>query len=135
VLSARGGALAAMLPAFRLGAGGPLGGGRQWQSWIQLDDLVDVLHRAVMDPALAGPLNAVAPSAVRQREFAAMLGRVLRRPASLPLPGFMVSLLFGEMGRNLLLGGIRVAPARLAAAGFTWRFTDLETALRFELGR
>jgi uncharacterized protein (TIGR01777 family) len=135
VLSARGGALGAMLPAFRLGAGGPVGGGRQWQSWIQLDDLVDVLHRAVMDPALAGPLNAVAPAAVRQREFAATLGRVLRRPAWAPLPGFAVSLLFGEMGRDLLLGGIRVAPQRLAAAGFAWRFTDLEAALRFELGR
>lgn len=135
VLSARGGALRAMLPAFRAGVGGPLGGGRQWQSWIQLDDLLDVLHQAVMDPALSGPLNAVAPGAVRQAEFAATLGRVLRRPAFMPLPGFVVALLFGEMGRSLLLGGIRAAPARLEAASFAWRFSDLEAALRFELGR
>lgn len=134
VLSARGGALAAMLPAFRCGVGGPIGGGQQWQSWIHLDDLIAVLHHAVMDHSMSGPLNAVAPGAVRQGEFAATLGRVLRRPAFAPLPGFLVSLLFGEMGRSLLLGGIRAAPTRLTAAGFTHRFADLEAALRCELG-
>lgn len=135
VLSARGGALTEMLPAFRAGVGGPIGGGRQWQSWIQLDDLINVLHHAVMDPSISGPLNAIAPNAVRQAEFATTLGRVLRRPACLPLPGFVVSLLFGEMGRSLLLGSIRATPTCLTVAGFNYRFSDLESALRFELGR
>jgi uncharacterized protein (TIGR01777 family) len=135
VLSARGGALAQMLWPFRCGAGGPIGGGRQWQSWIQLDDLVDVLHHTLMDESLRGPLNAVSPNAVRQADFARALGRVLRRPAIVPLPAFLVNLLFGEMGRTLLLGSCRVAPRRLAAAGFRFRFNDLEAAFRFELGR
>ena len=135
VLSARGGALTAMLPAFRAGVGGPIGGGRQWQSWIHLDDLVAVLHHAVIDPTIAGPLNAVAPSAVRQAEFAATLGRVLHRPAFLPLPGFVVSLMFGEMGRSLLLGGIRASSARLIKDGFVHRFGNLESALQVEVGR
>jgi uncharacterized protein (TIGR01777 family) len=134
VLSARGGALAAMLPAFRCGLGGPIGGGQQWQSWIHLDDLVDALHHAVMDPTLSGPVNAVAPTAVRQGDFAATLGRVLRRPAFAPMPGFVVSLLFGEMGRSLLLGSIRASSTKLTGAGFVHRFGDLESALRFELG-
>lgn len=135
VISAAGGALAKMLPAFRAGAGGPIGTGQQWQSWIHLDDLIDVLHRAVLDDRLRGIVNAVAPQTLRQREFAATIGRVLRRPSFAPLPGFVVSLLFGEMGRNLLLAGTRAAPATLAALGHRWRFADLETALRFELGR
>ncbi len=135
VISTAGGALAKMLPAFRAGVGGPIGNGQQWQSWIHRDDLIDVLHRAVMDERLRGIVNAVAPQTLRQREFAATIGRVLRRPSFAPLPGFVVSLLFGEMGRNLLLAGTRAAPARLSAIGHRWRFADLEAALRFELGR
>lgn len=135
VISAAGGALAKMLPAFRCGAGGPIGDGQQWQSWIHRDDLIDVLHRAVMDERLHGIVNAVAPQTLRQREFAATIGRVLRRPTFVPLPGFVVSLLFGEMGRSLLLSGTKGAPARLSALGHRWRFADLEAALRFELGR
>jgi uncharacterized protein len=135
VLSLAGGALAKMLPAFRLGAGGPIGDGRQWVSWIHRDDLVDVLHRAVFDERLSGPVNAVSPQTVRQREFAAALGRVMRRPAFAPLPGFVVSALFGEMGQSLLLGGTRAAPTRLKAVKHPWRFSDLESALRFEFGR
>jgi uncharacterized protein (TIGR01777 family) len=135
VVSANGGALAKMLPAFRLGAGGPIGGGRQWQSWIQRDDLVDVLHRAILDDRLAGVVNAVAPQSLRQRDFAAAIGRVLGRPAFAPLPGLAVSALFGEMGRELLLAGTRARPGVLAALGHRWRFPELEGALRFELGR
>lgn len=135
VVSAAGGALAKMLPAFRAGAGGPIGNGRQWQSWIHLDDLIDVVHRAVMDPQLSGIVNAVAPQSLRQREFAALIGRVLRRPTFAPLPAFAVSLLFGEMGRNLLLAGTRAAATRLTSLGHRCRFPDLESALRFELGR
>jgi uncharacterized protein len=84
---------------------------------------------------LDGAVNAVSPQAVRQRDFAAVLGRVLRRPSFAPLPAGVVSLLFGEMGRNLLLGGVHVAPSRLEGLGHTWRFPDLEGALRFESGR
>lgn len=135
VVSAAGGALAKMLPAFRAGMGGPIGSGRQWQSWIHRDDLVDILHRAVMDDNLRGVVNAVAPQTLRQHDFAATIGRVLRRPAIAPLPGFVVSLLFGEMGRALLLGGIRAKPAVLASLAHRWRFPDLEGALRFELGK
>lgn len=135
VMSARGGALAKMLTPFRCGVGGPIGGGRQWQSWIQLDDLLDVIHQAIMDERMSGPVNAVAPHAVRQAEFARVLGHVLHRPAIVPLPSFAVSLLFGEMGRTLLLGGVRVAPQKLTDLGFCFRFSDLEAALRFELGR
>lgn len=135
VVSAAGGAIAKMLPAFRAGVGGPIGSGRQWQSWIHRDDLVDVLHRAVLDPHLAGVVNAVAPQQVPQREFAGILGRVLRRPSFAPVPSLVVGLLFGEMGRSLLLAGTRATPSRLAALGHRWRFPDLEAALRFELGR
>jgi uncharacterized protein len=135
VISAAGGALAKMLPAFRAGAGGPIGNGQQWQSWIHRDDLIDVLHRAVMDQRLRGIVNAVSPQTLRQREFAATIGRVVRRPTFAPLPGFVVSLLFGEMGRSLLLAGTRAAPAALTTLGHRWRFADLESALHFELGR
>jgi hypothetical protein len=135
VVSAAGGALAKMLPAFRMGLGGPIGSGNQWQSWIHRDDLIDVLHRAVMDDRLSGAVNAVAPQTLRQREFATTIGRVLRRPACAPLPAFMVSVLFGEMGRSLLLGGIRAAPTRLSALRHRWRFDALEAAVRFEFGR
>ena len=103
--------------------------------WIHRDDLIDVLHRAVCDDHLSGPVNVVSPQTVRQREFASTLGRVLRRPAFAPLPGLVVSTLFGEMGRSLLLGGTRAAPTRLTALKHSWRFTDLESALRFEFGR
>jgi hypothetical protein len=135
VLSCAGGALAKMLPAFRAGAGGAIAGGRQWQSWVHRDDLIDVLHRAVVDPRLIGPVNAVAPQQVRQHEFAATLARVLARPAIAPLPAAVVSVLFGEMGRTLLARGIRAAPTRLDELDHWWRFRDLESALRFELGR
>lgn len=135
VVSAAGGALGKMLPAFRAGLGGPIGGGRQWQSWIHRDDLVDVLYRAVVDGRLRGIVNAVAPETLRQREFAAAIGRVLHRPSFAPLPSVAVSLLFGEMGRNLLLAGTRATPGILGALGHRWRFAALEAALRFELGR
>jgi uncharacterized protein (TIGR01777 family) len=135
VVSAAGGALAKMLPAFRLGAGGPIGSGRQWQSWIQLDDLIGVLQRAMMDDRLSGAVNAAAPQTLRQRDFADTIGRVLHRPTFAPLPQSAVSLMFGEMGRSLLLSGIRAKPAKLTALKHRWSFPELENALRFELGR
>jgi uncharacterized protein (TIGR01777 family) len=130
VLAAEGGALPRMLTPFKLGLGGRVGDGRQYMSWIALEDLVAVVRRALDDDALAGALNAVAPGPVTNAEFTAVLGRVLRRPTLFPLPAFVVSLLFGEMGRELLLGSTRVVPRRLVDAGFRFRCPDLEAALR-----
>jgi uncharacterized protein (TIGR01777 family) len=134
VVSAAGGAVARMRLPFSLGLGGPIGNGRQYVSWIALDDVVDAIHFLLFAPDVAGPVNAVAPEAVTSRGFARTLGRVLRRPALLPLPGPVVRALFGEMGQALLLEGQRVRPARLLAAGFRFRHPDLERALRAELG-
>lgn len=135
VLAPRGGALARLLPLFRLGLGGPLGDGRAWWSWVALDDVVAVLARACADPALAGPVNLVAPAPVRNAAFARTLGRVLGRPALLPTPAFALRAAFGEMAREALLASARVEPARLAAAGHVFRYPDLEGALRHLLAR
>jgi len=134
-LSRRGGALATMLTPFRLGAGGPVGGGAQWVSWIALDDLVRAIHHALTTDTLVGPVNAVAPEPVTNRELARTLGRVLGRPALLPLPAVAARLLLGQMADELLLASARVEPARLRATGFTFRHATLEDALRHELGR
>lgn len=130
VLTRDGGALAKMLPAFRLGLGGRLGSGRQWFSWITLDDLVGVIRLALQQPLLHGPVNAVAPEAVTNAIFTATLGRVLRRPAGLPVPAFALRLLFGEMADAALLAGARVEPRRLQASGYVFRHPQLEPALR-----
>lgn len=136
VLSAKGGALASMLPAFCAGAGGPMGGGSQFVPWIHLDDLVGAVHHALFDDALSGPVNGTAPEPVPQRTFASALGRVLGRPAIVPAPGFALSAAFGsEMAHELLSSGQRAVPERLLAAGFRFLHADLEAALRFELGR
>lgn len=135
VLTPRGGALTKMLPAFRLGLGGPIGSGRQVMSWVTQDDALYALHRALFDKRLAGPVNVVAPEAVTNAEFAHTLGAVLRRPAVLPLPALVVRLLFGEMGETLLLGGTRVLPERLRETGFTFSQPTLEGALRELFGR
>ena len=132
VLSARGGALARMLPAFRAGLGGRIGGGQQWLSWIALDDVLGLIEHALFTPSCPRVVNAVAPQAVRQAELARCLGRVLRRPALLPLPAFVVQLLFGRMGQALLLASQRVENRSLDA--YPWLFPDLESCLRFELG-
>jgi uncharacterized protein len=135
VLTPRGGALARLLPLFRLGLGGPVGGGRAWWSWVALDDVVAVLVRACDDAALTGPVNLVAPAAVPNGEFARVLGRVLRRPALLPVPAFALRAVFGEMARETLLAGAHVEPARLLAVGHVFRFPGLEGALRHLLAR
>ncbi|HEX2571483.1 MAG TPA: TIGR01777 family oxidoreductase [Polyangia bacterium] len=135
VLTPRGGALARMLPAFQLGLGGPVGSGRQVMSWVAQDDVLYALHRAIFDERLVGPMNVVAPGAVTSAEFAHTLGAVLRRPAFLPLPAAAVRLLFGEMGKTLLLGGARVLPGRLRDVGFTFSQASLEGALRELCGR
>jgi uncharacterized protein (TIGR01777 family) len=135
VLAAKGGALARMLTPFRLGMGGPVGGGRQVMSWIALDDLLGVIEAALSDSRLSGPVNATSPNPVTQAQFAKTLGSVLRRPAVAPLPAGVVRLVFGEMGQTLLLEGARVLPSRLVDAGFPFLTPELEGALRAELGR
>lgn len=135
VLSAEGGALAKLLLPFLLGAGGPVGSGRQGMSWVALDDAIGIFHFLLLRDDLAGAFNATAPGAMPQKEFARTLGRVLRRPAIAPLPAPFVRAIFGEMGERLLLEGAFVKPGRLLDSGFGFRFAGLEQALRFELGR
>lgn len=127
VLSRRGGALAAMLPAFRLGLGGRLGHGRQWWSWIHRGDLVDMILAAA-DGGWEGPFNATTPEPVRQEDFASALGRALGRPTFLPAPAWALRLLLGGFEVELL-GSKRVLPARATAAGFRPRFATLDGAL------
>jgi uncharacterized protein (TIGR01777 family) len=129
VLSEAGGALGRMLTPFRLGLGGRVGDGRQFMSWIALDDLVGIIRRAVLDESLAGPVNAVAPRPVRNAAFTRALGRALRRPTPLPVPAWAIRLLLGEMGEALLLAGACVVPRKLERAGFVFRHADLESAL------
>ena len=133
VLSPRGGALEKLLTPFRLGAGGPIGGGEQWMSWISLEDHLRAMEFALFGDALSGAVNFVAPNPVTNATFASTLGRVLNRPALIPVPAIALELLYGEMARATLLAGQRVRPAALAAAGFEWRFPALEQALRHEL--
>ena len=135
VLSPAGGALAKMLPVFRAGLGGPVGGGRQWMSWLSVEDAVGAVHHAVFTDALDGPFNAVAPTPVTNAEFTRALGRVLGRPALLPVPAAALRLLFGAMAEETILPSARVMPSRLLASGYAFRHSGLEDALRFELGR
>lgn len=135
VLTPGGGALARMLPPFLLGAGGPLGNGRQWVSWISIDDAVGVLYHALFAEELDGPVNTVAPEPVTSRGFAATLGRVLGRPAVLPAPALALKLLFGEMADTALLASQRLSAARLVGSGYVFRHPSLEIALRHVLGR
>ena len=133
VLAQHGGALQAMLPAFRLGLGGPIGDGRQYMSWITLDDVVGAFLFALTNDGLHGPVNAVAPQPVRNTEFVHTLGKALNRPAFFPLPAFVVRTLFGEMGEALLLGSARVRPTKLEAAGYQYRHPELREAFRATL--
>ncbi len=129
VLDPQGGALAKMLLPFRLGLGGPVGSGQQPCPWIHIDDLVGMILWALDNPAVAGVLNACAPEAVNQKEFAQTLGRVLHRPAFLTMPAFMLQLLFGE-GANVLLSGQRMVPKRAGELGYEFKHPGLEEALR-----
>jgi uncharacterized protein len=129
VLSESGGALAKMLPPFKLGVGGPVAGGKQYMSWVHLDDVVGAILRAIDDDDLSGAVNVTAPEPVTNREFSRTLGRVLVRPAITPVPGFALRLLYGEMG-SIVTSGRRVVPARLLERGFEFRYRELEPALR-----
>jgi hypothetical protein len=128
VLARNGGALRQMLPAFRLGLGGPIGDGRQYFPWIHLDDEVAIIRAALGNAQWRGPLNAAAPEAVTSREFARALGRALHRPAILPTPRVALRLLYGEAA-SVLFASQRVVPAALTAGGFAFRYPQLDAAL------
>ena len=130
VLSPDGGALKEMLTPFKLGGGGIVGSGRQYFSWISLDDVVRAMQLVIDNESLSGPVNLVAPNPVTNREFTKTLGRVLSRPTVLPMPAFAAKLLFGEMAEALLLASTRVVPGALASAEFVFQHTELEPALR-----
>lgn len=128
VLSRHGGALQRMLLPFKLGAGGRIGSGRQWWSWVSLEDVVAAYLFALEHP-LEGPVNVTAPGAVSNKDFVRALGRALHRPTVFPLPGFAVKTMFGAMGEEMLLGGQRVEPAKLRAAGFAFAQPDIDAGL------
>ena len=130
ILSPAGGALARMLLAFRLGLGGKIGHGRQYISWIALDDAVGAIRHALMVDALQGPVNAVAPNPVTNARFTRILGRVLGRPSHLRLPALVARLALGEMADALLLASTRVEPARLLGTGYEFLHPELEGALQ-----
>jgi uncharacterized protein (TIGR01777 family) len=130
VLSKDGGGLAKMLTPFRFGAGGVIGSGNQYMSWISLDDLVRVIQFTLTAAALVGPVNAVAPTPVTNREFTKTLGSVLHRPTIFPMPAFAAKLAFGEMANDMLLGGARVEAGALNNARFEFRYPQLDAALR-----
>jgi len=134
-LSPAGGALGQMLLPFKMGAGGRLGSGKQYMSWIDLDDLVAVIHRALFDASLRGPVNAVAPHPVTNATFTAALGRALGRPTVVPVPALAVKAVFGELGTEVLLWGQRVRSTNLEKAGFEFFYEGVEDSMRFQLGR
>lgn len=135
VLSPGPGALARMLPLFRLGLGGPLGSGRQWMSWIGIEDAIRAVLFALGTPSLAGPVNLTAPSPVTNAEFAHALARQLRRPAVLPVPAFALRLALGRMADEALLASTRAVPSRLLVAGFHFAHPTVDKALAAALGR
>jgi uncharacterized protein len=135
ILSPKGGALKQMLLPFKLGAGGVIGDGRQFVSWIALDDVVAAIMHSLATDALRGPVNTVAPNPVTNYDYTKTLGRVLSRPTVMPMPGFVARIAFGEMADELLLSSQRAVPKRLQEAGYAFRFPELEGALRHLLNR
>lgn len=130
ILSPEGGALVKMLPIFRAGLGGKLGSGKQWMSWITLEDAVRIVEFCLENKKMTGAYNAVAPNPVRNSEFTSALGSALKRPTIFPAPAFGLRMLYGEMADELLLSSQRVLPERLEQAGFEWHYPVLATALR-----
>jgi len=130
VLSPKGGALGQMVTPFKMGLGGKLGDGRQWMSWIDLQDMVGGIHHILKTDLLHGPVNMVAPRPVTNAEFTKTLASVLSRPAIFPVPKFAIKLAFGEMGETVLLGSQRVEPSQLVTSGYPFRFSDLRSSLQ-----
>ena len=135
VLSPQGGALQKMLLPFRLGAGGVIGNGEQYWSWVDLGDLVSILKFVLTHEEIHGPVNATAPEPVTNREFTRTLGKVLNRPTIFPVPAFAAKLALGEMANELLLSSARVMPQQLLKAGYQFRCPTLESSLRFQIGQ
>lgn len=129
VLSSVGGALQKMLPPFRMGVGGHLGSGRQWMSWIHIQDMVGAINHILKTDLLAGPVNLVAPNPITNAEFTKTLGAVLSRPTIFPVPAFVMKLAFGQMAEEVLLTSQRVEPAKLASSGYPFHHSDLRKAL------
>jgi uncharacterized protein (TIGR01777 family) len=129
VLDAGGGALAKMLPPFKAGVGGPIGGGKQYMPWIHRDDLVGIYLAAIDAPVFAGPINASAPNPVTNKEFARALGSALHRPAVAPVPAITLKVMYGEMAQ-IVLTGVRMVPARAGELGYEFIHPDLDEALR-----
>lgn len=135
VISRDGGALKKMLPAFRMGVGGPLGNGSQWMSWVGLDDVVGAVLHLIADGSVSGPVNLVSPKPVTNRQFTRTLAGVLRRPAVLPVPRFAARLAFGELADEALFASQRCEPGVLKKSGYTFRHPGLEAALRAAMQR
>lgn len=135
VLSPKGGALGKMLTPFKMGVGGKIGSGKQWMSWIDVEDMVGAIHHILKSDLLRGPVNMVAPKPVTNEEFTKTLAGVLSRPAILPMPALAVKLVFGEMGETVLLGSQRVEPSQLISSGYPFRFRTLRASLENILGR
>ena len=135
VLSEQGGALGTMLLPFKIGIGGRLGSGKQYVSWIDIDDLCALILHIIRTDTLRGPVNGTAPYPVPNSAFTASLGRVLGRPTVIPVPSLAVKALFGEMGKELLLAGARIQPEKALRSGFDFQFPAIEDSLRFQLGR
>lgn len=133
ILDAKGGALAKMLPPFRMGVGGKIGSGEQWMSWIALDDVIGGIKFALANASIKGPVNFVAPAPVTNAVFTKTLGKILSRPTIFPIPAFGVRLLFGEMADALLLGSQRVEAAVLQNSGYLFKYPVLEGALAHTL--
>jgi uncharacterized protein (TIGR01777 family) len=135
VLSPKGGALGGMLLPFKMGLGGRIGDGRQWMSWIHVQDMVGAINHILKNDLLQGPLNLVAPKPVTNAEFTKTLASVLSRPALLPMPAFAVKRVFGEMGEELLLASQKVEPGKLISSGYPFRFRELRKSLEAILNR
>jgi len=135
VLSPDGGALAQMLTPFKLGGGGRVGSGKQYWSWVALDDVVGAIEHALATEALRGPVNVTSPQPVTNAEFTKTLGKVLGRPTIVPMPAFAARLALGEMADELLLASTRVHPKKLLETGYEFRYSELEAALRRLLGK
>lgn len=130
VLARHGGALAKMLPPFYFFVGGPIATGRQYMSWITLEDWINMVAWAVNNPGVTGIVNATSPNPVDSRTFAQAIGRALNRPSKIPVPGFVLRLMFGEMAQNMLILGQRVIPRRALELGFEFKHPDIDEALR-----
>lgn len=130
VLATQGGALPRMLTPFKLGVGGRLGSGKQWMSWIALEDAVQILRMAIDDEKLQGPVNVVAPQPVQNAEFTRVLAAALHRPAIFPAPAFALRVALGQMADALLLASQRVQPEKLIANGYKFRHETLRSALQ-----